>query len=507
MGIFSALTSWLAGRFTKSRASRLMASLSAPGYGSSYAGNTWTDSRTEQVKHYKYWTFIAISSIANKVAQLQPNAAVVRPAMLDQRLKRYRYKGVTLRGRRKAMTQITQSEDLEPLPCDHRLVRLLSNPNEPDTASDFWKELVIFLYLTGNAYIWLPPDSLGLPAEAWILPSHWVWPRANKSDGVITDYDIRPVYATARMETLPAKEIVHLKFKSPISKIDGWAHTTAGSRWIDQDEAISQSRWHAFANVAQLGPMLLLDEKTIDPTREDIERIEQRFMSRFSGPTKAGRPVILAGVKDIKPYMTSPREMDFSASSDQMRDMILGLFGVPRQAAMFSEGMTYGSNLAVLQWFCSFTINPLTKMIGDTYTEKIASRYDEQRRIRVYWDDCTPEDPVQKLAEHEKYLATGVLTINEVRQEIGYAPYEYGGDNPMLPIGIQEYPLNEPEQFPELSAVGAAADEAERADTAAQALREGQPPAGANGDELPDGSAGRLSASFANGQVKRREDW
>jgi len=505
MGFLSAVTDWLSRHIAKSRGSRLMASLSAPGYGSSYAGNTWTDSRTEQVQHYKYWTFIAIGSIANKIAQLQPQAAVVRPAMMDGRLKgarRYRYKGLDLRQRRKAMTQITQSEDLEPLPPDHRLVQLLRNPNEPDTASDFWKELVIFLYLTGNSYIWLPKDKLGLPAEAWVMPSHWVWPRCENSDGIITSYDIRPVYVTARFQNLPADEIVHLKFKSPISKLDGWAHTTAGSRWIDQDEAISQSRYHAFKNVAQLGPMLLLDPTTVQPNQDDLERIEQRFMSRFSGPTKAGRPVILGGVKDVKPYMTTPREMDFAASTDQMRDMILGLFGVPRQAAMSSDGMTYGSNIAVLNWFCSYTINPLTKMLGDCYTDKIAPRYDEQRRIRVYWDDCTQEDPVQKLAEHVAYLEKGVLTINEVRQEIGYAPYEYGGDNPMLPIGIQEYPLNEEEQFPELSAVQAAADEAERADAEAEAMRNGQQP----GDE--EGKPpGRLSSALSNGQAKRREDW
>ncbi|MGH8731864.1 MAG: phage portal protein, partial [Burkholderiales bacterium] len=197
--------------------------------------------------------------------------------------------------------------------------------------------------------------------------------------------------------------------------------------------------------------MLLLDDQVVDPGPEDIERLEQRFMSRFSGPTKAGRPVILTNVKDIKQFQQSTREMDFNASSEQARDMILALFKVPKQIAGFSDGMTYGSNLAVIQWFCANTINPLTHFLGEVFTEKIAVRFDERRRIRIYWDDCAPDDPAQKLAEHQAYLTSGVLTINEVRQELGYAPYEHGGDDPILPMGSAPMPLNTGEQELDLS--------------------------------------------------------
>ena len=120
--------------------------------------------------------------------------------------------------------------------------------------------------------------------------------------------------------------------------------------------------------------------------------------------------------------------------------MVLSIFGVPRQVAGIGDGMTYGSNLAVLQWFCGATINPLTHFLGEHYTEKVAPRYDpKRRRIRAYWPDCTPDDPVQTLAENQAYLTAGVLTINEVRQELGREPYEGFGDMPILPMGVSEY--------------------------------------------------------------------
>jgi HK97 family phage portal protein len=531
-----------------------MARWSLP-WGGGYAWNTWTDSRYNQVQTYKQWVYISVNAIANKVAQLQPQAAVVRPAELEgngdllsgvedngdgngnysggpgtlskrhnlgRRRRSFIYKGLNRRQRRKAMSQIrlADDEDLQPLPAGHPLVKLLRNPNKPDTSGDFFKELIIFLYLTGNAYVWLPRNRIhtpsspeGLPAEMWVVPSHWIWPVTGDS-GEIESYDIRPVYSSTLLTRIPAGDIVHLKFPSPISKIDGWSPQTAGARWIDQHDAIDQSRWHAFANVAQLGPMLLLDENTVDPGPEDIVRIEERFMSRFSGPTKAGRPVILRGVKDIKPYSSTPREMDFNASSDQLRDMILALFGVPRSAAMFAEGMTYGSNIAVLQWFCSFTINPLTKMIGDVFTEKIASRFDEQRRIRVYYEDCTPEDPVQKLAEHEKYIANGAMTLNEVREDLGLEPYEGFGDLPILPMGVSEFAGGDTgvDDFglPGISGMSGSTGEENGEVSSNGRLSTSEPPAaGSRLSAAFDAPAeGRAPAEgFGNGVVKVPRDW
>jgi HK97 family phage portal protein len=441
VGFWDGLTSWLASRFTKSRASRIMAGLSLPFGAGKFGYNSWSDNRGEQVKHFKSWVYISINAIASKVAQLSPQVAIAMPAPTAPGSKRYRYRGLNLGQRRKALTQIAPSEDLEPVGFNHPLVRLLRNPNQPDTAGTFMRELCIFLHLTGNAYIWLPPEgnnAFGMPSEMFCLPSHWMWPMTGKS-GLIEYYEVRPVYSNSTVLDIPADQVVHLPFKSPISKIDGWSPQTAIARWIDSSEALDQSRWHSFANLAQLGPMLLLDPDALDPDGNDIERLENRFMSRFSGPTKAGRPILLQNVKDIKFATQGTRELDFGASSEQLRDYILAAFGVPKQVAGFSDGLTFGGNLATIQWFCSNTINPLTHFLGENLTEKVAPRFDEGKNLRVWWDDASPEDPGQKLAENQAYLQAGVLCLNEVRQDLGLEPYEGFGDLPILPMGVSEF--------------------------------------------------------------------
>lgn len=440
MDFWQSMKRWLTGRFTKSRAARLMGQMSMP-FSGGYLSPNWLDNRYEQVKAYKGWPAVAIGAIMNKTAQISPEVAVVGQAERQQGKRGWAYKGLNRLERRKALTQLSASEDLEPLPLSHPLWQLLRHPNEADSGSDFIKELVLFLYLCGNAYLWCPPSqAFGYPAEMWVMPSHWMFPRAGKS-GLLDHYDVRPVYSSVNVLEIPVEEIVHLKFKSPLSKIDGYAPTTAGAIWIDNSAAIEQSRWHMFANMALLGPMLLLDEQQVTVTPEDIERIENRFMSRFSGPAKAGRPIILGNVKDVKPYSATPEEMAYHESSEQARDYVLALFGVPRQVAGFGENMTFGSNLAVLMWFCASTINNLTHTLGEMFTKHVAPRYPEGRRLRVYWPDCTPEDPAQKLAEDIAWLDHGVITINEKREELGRESYPYGGDDPIMPIGNAPMPF------------------------------------------------------------------
>jgi HK97 family phage portal protein len=440
MAILDGLLKFLGIR--KSRASRLLGQMSIP-FAGGYLSPNWLDNRYLQVQAYKEWVYIAVRTLMQSVAQLSPEVAVVRQAERDRQKACWHYKGLNRLERRKALVQLANAEDLDPLPLTHPLWQLLRHPNESDSFGDFMSELVLFLQLTGNAYLWCPPaQAFDYPAEMWILPSHWVFPRASKDGGVIDHYEIRPVYSSVRVLDISADEIIHLKYKSALSKIDGWASTTAGARFVDNSAAIEQSRWHMFSNLALLGPMLLLDEQTQDVGPEDIERVEQRFMSRFSGPTKAGRPVILRGVKDIKSYNgNTPVEMAYSESSEQARDYILALFGVPKQVAGFGEGMTYGSNIAVLQWYCGQTINPLTSKLGSDFTRHLAPRFPEGHKLRVYYQDCTPADPQQQLAENTAYLDRGVITINEMRQELGRDKYPFGGDDPIMPVGSAPMPF------------------------------------------------------------------
>jgi len=393
-----------------------------PGGGPSHVTNAWTDYRVEQVRQFRHWVYIAIDRIACKVAQQQPNVGYARQAGPRQK---------HLAARTKALTPLREQEFLESVDDDHPLMRLLRDPNDPDTAYDLWYEIILFLCLTGSAYLWVPRNKGGFPTALWVLPSHWVWPVVGDKSRFIDAYEIRPVEGNYLRRIYPADEIIHIKFKNPSHKIDGFSPMTAGGHWIDGQLSIDRSRWHTFRNSAFPHAAFEFDSQFKELDQDELERIEAKYFSRYAGEARAGKPYILPPGVKVRNLSVSPREMDFSASADQMRDNILALFGVPAAVAGIQKDLTYGSVRASIASFMSLTINPKTRFLGQVLTEKLARLYDPS--LRVWWDDATPDDPeiVEKRILTD--AALGAITPSEVRALRGREPYPHGGDDPFIP--------------------------------------------------------------------------
>ncbi len=135
----------------------------------------------------------------------------------------------------------------------------------------------------------------------------------------------------------------------------------------------------------------------------------------------------------------SPLEMDYHASSEQLRDNILAAFGVPAVIAQINTQMTYGSVLAARAGFYMSTVNPMYRFIGQVITEKLCTRYD--RRLRCWWEDRTPQDPELLEKTLATDLAYGARTMNGVRALRGEEPYpEEWANVPWVPLNTM--PVN-----------------------------------------------------------------
>jgi hypothetical protein len=71
-------------------------------------------------------------------------------------------------------------------------------------------------------------------------------------------------------------------------------------------------------------------------------------------------------------------------------------------------------------------------------TENLAREQD--RRKCIYWPDPTPVDPAQRNADITTRFGTGAISPNQIRTEFGDKPYEFGGDDPVLPMGVAPVP-------------------------------------------------------------------
>jgi Phage portal protein len=399
--------------------------------------------------------------------------------------------------RSKALSVVKPHEDLSPLENDHPLRRLYENPNPYDTSYDIEYEIGMFEELTGVSYEWLVPNRWGKPCERWCIPSHWVWPRTGGRvpdgglgrrsrlmdrqydpgqevgdyvrygsnylpftspdfDRLIQYYEIRPWggMGSAGILRLPPDEVVMTRCKSPINKIDGYSKLSAIAQWIDSEESITKSRWSQFINQARPEFWVELPPSFNDPNDDMMARVEAKFAAKFQGEWNYGKPILTPPGAKITPLSFNPTEMAYFDSAEQLRDFILATFAVPPAWVGMSKDMTYGSLLATLMAFCTACINKRLRMRGLTRTKYLAARWDEpDRKVRIWYDDCTPVNPEQVNADIAQDIAGLAITPNEQRALRGRKQYRYGGDDPIVdgPAGKMPLPLNTQNPLDELA--------------------------------------------------------
>ncbi len=527
MGIWSRLSGALRALRGKSVGEKVWARLLS-GFGAFGLPGSWSADRREQVLHWKGWPYIAGKLIAEEIAGLVPQVGYVRaPEEYEEKLgkslrkahpSRHRQVEQALRRKfvrgdrlRKSMAIIAPHEDLELADSDHRLVRLLRNPNGWDTGWTFWYRTLMYLELTGSAYWWVLPDGYDLPCEAWVLPSQWVWPSARREpDEIVSEYEIRP-YGTpggAGAFRIPADEIIQTSYPHPLTLWDGFAPSSAMGAWIDVLESMDAAQWTSFKNQIAPDAVIEFDASVEDPEDPQINRLKARLAERHQGERNFKVPLILSpGAKLTYPRGVAPYEMDYANSGDQKRDWILAGSGISKFMAGISDDVNRATALAALANFVRKVIRPKLLLLDGVLTERLAKKLDD--RLVVYHDDPTPDDPEELRARYLLGQQLRAVTPNEYRVNVlGLEPFPHGGDDPIGAATDVPLPLNTGDQgeADDLAAILGKLKEAEKPPTADDPGTNGAPAANGAGPPIPNNLAKRFSLNGKNGHHKAPPD-
>lgn len=438
------------------------------GYGE--FGGTWN--RHELANHYTGFNYLAIQPLMKEIGGMTPHAAYRRDG---QSIKSEQNKAIAAGDwnafrqiksrylnqfeRSKAIAPIQTHEELEPISSSHDLVRLLRNPNGPDTAATFFRKLIMFWKLYGEFYIWLvPPNKERLtgikqpPVEMWVLPSHWVWPKHDPEyKQLFSHFEVKPYAGYFPVEAaggvglgwypgggaktiIPADQIVYYCEPNPSGFLNGYSAITAISNWVDCSDNIDRSRTAQFLNGAFPGVVIEFDKSVNDPDKATIDRLEARIASAYTGVRRTGRTVILSPGVKMKPIDSKVDEMAYTESADQIKDWIFAAHGTGQSIAGLVESTTFNNVWGARANFYSNTIKPMVTLLGEVFTEKVARRFDPE--LVCYWPDTAPVDPDLRLKEMDTMLKNNVLVPNEVGQIMGYPQHEWG-DKPLGLLNIE----------------------------------------------------------------------
>ena len=332
--------------------------------------------------------------------------------------------------------------DFEEVTESHPVLDLLRKVNPHMNGFDLAATRTLWQELTGNAYLRVIRNQLGVPAELWPMPPQWV-------EIIPSDTTFISGYKYGRESnsrvTFKPDEVLHFKRTNPEDLYYGLGKVEAAWGVIDLNDAFHEMDTSMAANRAR--PDYLATIQNTDASEEAIEEFERMVNERLRGADKAGKFIALTGQVDLKPMQFPPKDL---GGRDEIVEEIAAVFGVPVSMLKANDPNLASATTGFAQWRES-TILPLLRLDEETLNQKLLPMFGLEDDAVLAYDDPVPANRQLDLTEHQTLVQAGVMTINEVREARGLEPIDVEEANvpiiggvPVMDLG--QTPDAEPEQ-------------------------------------------------------------
>ncbi|HEV7251254.1 MAG TPA: phage portal protein [Shinella sp.] len=301
---------------------------------------------------------------------------------------------------------------------DEPLLALIARPNGRMAGTDFFETLYGHLMLSGNAFVEgvrvgeeLRELHLLRPDRMRVIEGRDGWPEA---------YEYRAGSHVRRHMAGEGQAILHLRLFHPLDDQVGFAPLEAASMALDLSNAAAIWNKALLDNSARpSGALVYQPKEGGNLTPDQYDRLKSELEEGYSGPARAGRPMLLEGGLDWKAMGLSPREMDFvEAKNGAARDIALA-FGVPPMLVGIPGDATYANYQEANRAFWRLTVLPLVQRTAASFAAWFSEGQETALRL-------VPDlDQVSGLAAERSELwarvgAAAFLTDEEKRRAVGY---------------------------------------------------------------------------------------
>jgi HK97 family phage portal protein len=346
-----------------------------------------------------------------------------------------------------------QGEPLE----DHRLRRLLAQPNPVTNEFEFNELQVTYLDLGGNCYTLIQRARDGLPAELWPLRPDLVRIIPTMDPRVWHYGYVLDPTASARnqlTEVIPIadSDIIHVKYPNPLDAYFGQAPLRPASRATTLDNAATDFVDTLLRNHAIPGVVVT----TAEATNEEVtKKLKAKWKQAFGG-SRRGEPAFLQAGMDVKVLGLNLRDLEFPDLRTISESRICMALGVPPILVGAKVGLdrsTFSNMREARASLWEETLFPLQRRFIEPVRSRLLPEFAGvgRARVRVAWDNSGV--PALREAETDRWeratnaLARGGITINDFRRTVELDPVD-GGDVFLIPAGVTASHLDQPQPQP-----------------------------------------------------------
>ena len=183
-----------------------------------------------------------------------------------------------------------------------------------------------------------------------------------------------------------------------------------------------RSNRNALTNDSTLG---LFIEASDTPTDDEVNEFYERWESRFKGPSNTRRPALLSAGMKATNLGFSPREMEYLQSMRWSLEDVARVYGVPKAMMGDIERLTFSNFVTARRVFWEDTIVPQLMSYQEALNQRLLPLLGDPT-LFVEFDigaiEALRESENDKARRRQLYVSAGIMTVNEVRQEMNLPP-------------------------------------------------------------------------------------
>ena len=310
---------------------------------------------------------------------------------------------------------------------DHRLRRLIREPNQDQSWSKFLEAEISYYHIDGNSY-WLllgmtedmnPQLSLVRDPGGILLLRPDRVERINDMFGRVKVFKFHGPHEAL---TFPPDRILHRRAFHPTNDRIGLSPLIPGSLPIDTDTAAQEFNLSMLLNQGRPSAALMV-KGSMSP--EERRQLEDTVNRKFSGMQNSGRILILEqdsdGQMEWKELMVKPKDMEMLKGRHLSKLEICQIFQVPPELIGDTGNKTYDNYAEARRAFYVETVIPYMNDLLEDVNRRITPLFGENLFLAVDVDDIEAlQEARNDLWERtDKAIGTGSMTRNEARKARG----------------------------------------------------------------------------------------
>lgn len=402
-------------------------------------------SQSQAIQAYTSWVYICASLNAQSVASV-PLKLYAKKTSKTQKFNVktkavHRKKKAKLFAKENLEIYLKDATDIEEV-VEHPFLNLWANPNPFIPSFVIKEETTLFNDLTGGAYWFVRKDKLGTPEQLWVIPSQYMTPIYGKGfDDFVIGYKFERGQNVIEMAK---DDIVYFPTANPQDSYTGFGVVKGIADAVYIYWKTDEYEEALFENKARVGGVLEASETISSP---EMARLKLDWQQKYSGAAMGGKTLFLPpGLKFTKDSMT-PQEISFVEGRKITRNVICAGFNQP--PSLYDEKANRANVEGAQFFYAKNGILPRTTRQEEVMNHSLLPMYgNEPGVLFVSYDDPVPEDKEFALTSRTASVKSGIISINEARDEIGMDAIENGDipyiSNMLVPLGFEPPELEPP---------------------------------------------------------------